>query len=178
MGETERALLRVRLLSGAVLVAVFAAGTVTGAAVYRWAHHDQRPPFLEGMGRPIPLGELELSDLQRDQAWQIMDKHRPDLDAILGETFPKVRQVHERMRADLRDILTPPQREAFDKLVDRQSRRPPPPPDGAALGGPGPSPAQTPFELAPPPLISDHGNWPPRSSPGASSPGASSRNSK
>lgn len=151
MGETEPSQLRVRLLTGGVLLAVFAAGTVTGAGIYRWAHHDLPPPSLEGMGRPIPLEGLKLTDLQRDQAWQIMDKHRPELDAILGETFPKVRQVHERIRMDLRAILTPPQREAFDRLVDGQSRRPPAAQDGSGLGGPGQSPPPPPFELAPPP---------------------------
>jgi Spy/CpxP family protein refolding chaperone len=144
MRVTDPTLLRVRLLTGATLVAVFAAGTVTGAGLYRWGSHEHHPPPPAGLDRPIPLDELKLSDVQRDQAWQIMDKHRPELDSILEETFPKVRAVNERMRDDLRAVLTPPQREKFDQLVARQSQRTLAPPNGHPMGRREPP-------LAPPP---------------------------
>jgi Spy/CpxP family protein refolding chaperone len=128
MSIPEPSPMRLRLLTGALLVGVFAAGTVTGAALYRWARAATTPPLPLHAAPPIPLDDLELSDLQRDRIWQVIDKYRPELDAIVGATIPKVKEVHARMQTDVRALLTPPQRQSFDLLVSRRFGPPSPHP--------------------------------------------------
>jgi hypothetical protein len=72
---------------------------------------------------PLPLWELELTPSQQNQAHQIMEKHRPELDLILREAFPKVREVNDKIESEVRGILTDQQKTKLDML---KARRPPP----------------------------------------------------
>jgi len=153
--------MRLKLLTGALLVGVFAAGTVTGAALYRWARAATAPPLPLHAAPPIPLEELELSDLQRDRIWQVVDRYRPELDAIVGATIPKVKEVHARMQTDVRAVLTPPQRQAFDILVSRRSGPPSPRPHPFMRGEGALTPPPLAFELDPEPTSSASSRQPP-----------------
>jgi Spy/CpxP family protein refolding chaperone len=113
---------RVKLLSGLVLVATFAAGTLVGAGVHRWMrppHRHPTPPMH------LPLEELDLSPDQLVKAHAIIDGHRAELELILRGTFPRVRAVHAQIEAEVRAILTPSQRDRLDEI---EASRPPPPP--------------------------------------------------
>lgn len=135
----------VRLLTAVLLVATFAAGTLTGAGVCRWVASETPappPPFLP----PVPLEELDLTPQQWEAIRQIVDRRRPELDAVLEETYPKVRKINEEIEREVREVLTPEQRKKFDEL---QARRPPPPRHG---GPPGPrGPHGRPSHWGPPP---------------------------
>jgi Spy/CpxP family protein refolding chaperone len=111
---------RVRLLSGLVLLATFAAGTLVGAGIHRWMrppHRHPAPPMH------LPLDELDLAPDQMAKAHDIVDGHRAELEAILRETFPKVRAVHAQIETEVRAILTPAQRDRLDEI---EASRPPP----------------------------------------------------
>jgi Spy/CpxP family protein refolding chaperone len=112
---------RVRALLA--LVFVFVLGGVAGAGVARLA--GGRGPH----GGPPELRALELTPAQERQARAIGDRHRPELEAIRVEVAPRVRAVRERMRAELRAILTPEQRARLDAI---------PPDDDPPPGGPPP----------------------------------------
>ena len=122
-----------RLMSGFVLVGVFAAGALFGAGLMRWmAPHD---PIAEHEGmRPPPPGpieamthELGLDATQRDQLRTIADAHRADLEAIMHETQPRIRAVLETIEQEMTPHLRP---EQVEKLEAWRKRRPPPPMPG------------------------------------------------
>jgi len=146
MTPSERGAKRVRLLTAAVLLAVFAAGALFGAGLARWAPHPGpgpgRPPL------PRAFHQLGLTPAQHRQAAEIMERYRPQLDAIVQETFPRVRQINDRIAVELRGILTDEQRARLDELESRRGpHRMPglhPPPGEGPQGGP-------PFGLHPPP---------------------------
>ncbi len=150
MNAPEYSPLRLKLLTGALLVGMFAAGTVTGAALYRWDRTATAPPLPAHAASPIPLHDLKLSDLQRDQIWQVIDKYGPELDAIVGATIPMVQEVHGRMQRDVRALLDPPQREAFDRLVSRRRGPPSPRPPPWTADDRGLTKPPLAFELEPP----------------------------
>lgn len=145
MTRAEASPRTVRWMSALVLVGTFAAGTVTGAGVCRWASNAQsaqRPP-PPPMTAPLPLHELELTPEQRVKVHAVFERHRPELETILRESFPKVRSINEKIEAEVRELLTPEQRARLDQI---KARRPAPP-------GPPPGP--------PPGTIPDQGNPPP-----------------
>jgi hypothetical protein len=131
----------VRLVTALLLVLIFAAGVGAGAALCRWTggHADRlpRPPL------PPPWHALGLSPEQQKQAREIAEKHRPALEAVLRETFPRVRAINDQMERELRAILTPDQIKLLEQL---KAAGPPPgmPPPGMGPPPPGMGP--------PPPL--------------------------
>ena len=85
------------MLTALLLVATFASGTLTGAAITLWVRPDaHEPPGPPPFG-PLPLDELGLAPEQRQRADTIFERHRPELDAILQEGFPKVRRVNDQI---------------------------------------------------------------------------------
>jgi Spy/CpxP family protein refolding chaperone len=130
---------KVRLLTAALFVATFAAGTAFGAGLFVVARpfsevgpgRGHGPPGPGGPGPfggrppfPLPLGELELTPAQEAETHRIFEKHRPELDAILKESYPRVRAINERIEADVRKILTA---EQIRKLDEMPRHRPPAP---------------------------------------------------
>jgi hypothetical protein len=138
-------------MSGFVLVGVFAAGALFGAALLRFLGphaphaptHDFRPPGPPGPpGMPPgpPPGpieamthELDLDAQQVDQLRAIADSHRAELDAIMRDTQPKLRAVLDSIENEMTPHLRPDQ---VEKLEQWRKRRPPPPMPG--MGGPPP----------------------------------------
>ena len=147
----------VRLLTAVLLLATFAAGTVMGAGVCRWVvpREERMPP---PMLAPIPLEEFDLTQQQWEDIRIIVDRRRPELDAILQETYPKVRKITDEIDKEVRDVLTPEQKVRFDEL----KKRPPSPHRGGRPPGPPPSRGWMP---PPPPRSGDVPPLPPPGSP-------------
>jgi Spy/CpxP family protein refolding chaperone len=155
---------KVHLVTALLLVAIFGAGVVTGAAVCRWTappHGEWKPPHGPPPGGPPMPPEWRALDLTADQAAQarqIADRHRPELEAAIKDTFPKLRAIDEQMEKELRAILTPEQQKKLDEV---KAHRPPgfvpgvPPPGGPPPGFPpphgGPPPGGPPPGFPPPP---------------------------
>jgi hypothetical protein len=141
---------RLHLWTALVLVAVFAAGTATGAGL-AWALRPAPPG--PGRSRPPPdgmppfLSELGLSPDQAARARAIAERHRPELEEAIQETFPRVRAIQDQVDREIRALLDPEQVARFDEL---RSRRPPlrgmggPPPPPGFPGGPPPPGAPPP----------------------------------
>jgi Spy/CpxP family protein refolding chaperone len=128
----------VRLLTALLLVGTFAAGAVTGAGILRFmGPPGPPPPGLGGpppMFGPLPLEQLGLSQDQQNEVHEILERHRPELETILRESFPKVRAVNDQVEREVRAVLTAEQRARLDEL---KRRGPPPPPPGAPPPPPG-----------------------------------------
>ncbi len=159
MTESETSPRTVRLLTAVLLVATFAVGVVTGVGLCHWIIGYRGPPPPPPMMGPIPAEELGLSSEQRQRVREIMDRYRPELEAVLHETYPRVRTINERMEKEVRSVLNAEQQARLD---DIRSRRPPPPPPGAPPPGPPPPGAHPPrgWGHPPPPPGSGSAGWP------------------
>ena len=162
-----------RFRAFALLAAMFVVGAFAGAGLVRFVDRPHpmppRPPGMELFSR------LGLSPEQEVRARAIFEKHRPELDAIVRETMPRVRVVQETVDREMAEILTPEQARRFEEL----KRNMPPPgaggpgglggPDGPGRGpgeGPGPMrPGQLPFPRPPLPPPGDPGMPPPPEGP-------------
>ena len=136
----------VRLTTALLLVATFAAGTLTGAGVCRLVTVRRPPPPPEMVA---PFEEVGLSPEQRTKTYEIFEKHRGEFEAAVRETFPKVRAIHDQIEREVREVLTPEQRTKLDQLEARR------PPGGPAHGPPPPGSAPGHWPPGPP------GPWPP-----------------
>ena len=153
MATSERGSRRVRLVTGLVLAGVFAAGAVSGLGLARWLGPRAPPP----PGPPImrAFHQLGLSAEQQRQTREILESHKPELEAILRETFPRVRAVNEQVSEELRAILTPEQARRLTRLEAQL------PPETHPPGHPPPMGERPPQGRGPPP----HGFPPPGMGP-------------
>jgi Spy/CpxP family protein refolding chaperone len=123
---------RLRLITAGVLAATFGLGVITGSGIGSWVAAERREAADDDLPRgPWPLRQLDLSEEQRTRIHEIFERHRPKLDAVLRESFPLVRPIHEAIDSEIREVLTPEQRIQFDQLKER---RPFPPPGLPPLG--------------------------------------------
>lgn len=116
-----------------VVAALFLAGAASGFALRGWLPPPPHPP---GRGPPW-LRELDLTAEQRRAAEALFERHRADVDALMRETFPRVRARNEQLERELGALLTEPQRRQLEAI---RARRPPFPPGGPGPGGPGDPP--------------------------------------
>jgi Spy/CpxP family protein refolding chaperone len=134
---------RLRLITAGVLAATFGLGAITGGGICTWVAADRREAARDDLPRgPWPLSQLDLSDEQRSRIHEIFERHRPKLDAVLRDSFPVVRPIHESIDSEIREVLTPEQRIRFDQLKEHRPFPPPglPPPPGRAAPGVPPFP--------------------------------------
>lgn len=149
--------LGIRWSAIALLLGIFAAGAVSGAGVYHWAARDCGPMGHPPHGGPLHR-DLGLSEAQAKQIDAIMAKYHPELDAVIRETFPRVKAVHEKIDREIRPLLNDEQRRRFDEIKSQHPapgmRRPPFGPDRHPPGPPGDMPPPGPPGVAPPGMAS------------------------
>jgi Spy/CpxP family protein refolding chaperone len=132
--------LRIHVMSGIVVLGTFLAGAMAGAGIERMQQRRELPgpPFFHG--RAVGTGEdvhfmalpgLSLSPDQQKKIERIVTGYRPQFEAVVRESFPRVRAVQEKMNAEIRAVLTPEQQKQFD-----EAQRAPP---GFGFGLQGPS---------------------------------------
>lgn len=112
-------------------------------------HHRGMSPeqHMEMLAR-----RLNLTDAQKAQVKQLIEKHRSEIDAINNEKLTrdermqKMKALHQQMQSEMKGILTPEQQKKFEQMHQnmRKGRRhghrgpgnapPPPPPGGAGAG--------------------------------------------
>jgi Spy/CpxP family protein refolding chaperone len=155
----------VRLRAVLLLLAVFTAGAFVGAGIYRFADLDRAE---ERMPPPPPwrmFHELDLTPDQQTKIKAVFEQHRPKIDAILHEAFPKVHVIQEQIDADVSKLLTPQQNEKLKEIRKRRG-----PPRGDRMHHPGPPPGDMPFGM-PDPNLPPPG-LPPREVPNGAVPSA------
>ena len=132
---------RQRIETAGLLLAVFVAGGLGGAALER--RSQERGPREPG-GRELmaPPGEiprfyeaLDLSETQRAEIQAILDAARPESDSILREAMPRLREITRQTREDIARVLTDEQRARLEESFRR--RRPGPPTDRSPDRSPG-----------------------------------------
>lgn len=124
MKDAVESLGRVRVQGIVLLVLVFIIGGAVGAMVDRANPFRERRPkladFRERMGKPDGMPwffeKLDLTEDQRTRISAIFEAHRPVIDSLMGETMPRIRALRDTAEAQIKDILTPEQREKFEKF--------------------------------------------------------------
>ena len=82
-----------------------------GPGPHRFAVHAVTARILSRLDQ-----ELALTPQQHEQVKQILDAHAARIQAISEGLRPQIRQEIDRNNADIARVLTPEQREKFDKL--------------------------------------------------------------
>lgn len=142
---------KVWITAGAMLLSVFMAGILAGAAVIeldgppRFGQggelRDGRGPGRDGPGRDggrggrggpggagmirvLPPGfmeELGLTAEQQAQVDEVLARRRADSEAVLQEMLPRLRALVDSTNVEIRELLTPDQQAQFDAM--RESLR-------------------------------------------------------
>lgn len=122
MDEGLEHIRRARLRSVLVLLVVFVAGALAGAAGDEWfARRPPPPPSRDRHVYPGVLGRMHLTDAQHVIIDSLLDLERPRNDAILSGVLPILRGEADSLRASIRVVLSPDQQRAFD--LERRSAR-------------------------------------------------------
>ena len=119
-----------RLMSGLVLVGVFAAGTLFGAGLMKWtapAPGRLPPPLRHGLPIEAMTRELALTDAQVQKATAIVEAQRPALEAIARRTQRHVRDIMFAIEDELIPDLDAKQRQMLEEWRARRPPAPPPP---------------------------------------------------
>jgi Spy/CpxP family protein refolding chaperone len=112
---------RSRILALAILVAVFAAGALGGAALTvamdrgedRGPGHEERILYAQ----PILKG-LDLTPAQRERVGRLMDDQRRKAEFLMADTEPRIKALVDSTNAAIEQILTPQQREEFRQMQE------------------------------------------------------------
>ena len=128
----ERSPGRTRSLAAVVLAITFVSGGLAGAGV----HHLFRPPPPLGPF-DLPVHELDLTAEQRAKIDAVLASHQPQIAETTREVFPKMKQIGDQIRAQIREVLTPKQREIVDRL-EAEHGGPPPMPGAPGFRPPDP----------------------------------------
>jgi Spy/CpxP family protein refolding chaperone len=112
---------RLLLLVGLVFLAGAVAGVVgTRIAVRHWVHSAiQRPQMVQTDIERRLKWRLQLDANQQAQVHQILTDARGQLRELRQEYHPQVAEVVSNADAQITALLTPAQRERFEKLKQR-----------------------------------------------------------
>ena len=173
-----------RIAAAALLVSVFVSGVVGGVAGVKLVDPDPAlPSWMDGFeGRPrvrppwVPEGDsirmpkefsvrilgdrlsrdLGLSDGQRAQIVEMVEARQERVSALMQDMAGPMRAQFDSMNAEIRLLLTPTQREAFDQFLEWEDaflggradgfRRGGRPPGGWPPQGDGSSPGHPPLD--------------------------------
>jgi hypothetical protein len=112
-----------KIVATIVVLVVFAGGLVTGVIADRlWTmHHGPGPHRLAVhviTARVLSRldDELHLTPQQHEEVKKILDAHAARIQAISEGMRPQIRQEVDRNNAEIEQLLTPEQRQKFDKL--------------------------------------------------------------
>ena len=116
--------LKVWLTVALVFGAGFVAGVVTTRAV---AHHivtqiARNPNRLRDFIEKRMAVRLRLNAHQRDQVDEILRRTQADLVTLKGEFSPRFRDIMSNAETEISAILTPEQRERFEKLREQHAQ--------------------------------------------------------
>jgi len=101
-----------------LLVAVAVVGVAAGAVGHSWyarrhgcGDHATYSGYL--------ADSLKLDGAQHDTVVAILRRHRPEMRAIMATVRPRTDSVRARIADEIRTILSPAQREVYQRLLDR-----------------------------------------------------------
>lgn len=119
---------RSRLSLIVLLIVTFVSGGLAGAAGDRLLHADEAPRRhhrdrgkRNGMERLLET--LDLTAGQQVEVQGILGSHRPQIEAIWDSCKPRIAAQVDSTNAEIRALLTPAQREVFDRDLQALEER-------------------------------------------------------
>jgi Spy/CpxP family protein refolding chaperone len=123
--------MRARIVGSVLLLIVFVAGALAGAASERVMRADEAPSTpredgeLRGRSRRLLQDEtfvnaLQLTTKQRAQIKAIMDRRDREAKKVWAEVEPRFRAVGDGTRAEIEGVLTPPQVEKLEAEIAKR----------------------------------------------------------
>jgi Spy/CpxP family protein refolding chaperone len=91
-------------------------GAASGLVIMHICHERDMNHGPSARGRERLYKELDLNADQRTKVEAILQTSRQTLDGLFVETQARIEEVHNNTRAQIRQLLTPAQQAAFDKL--------------------------------------------------------------
>lgn len=122
MSEPVRPLRRARALGAALLVAVFLAGGLVGAAADRALAPDRHRHGRHGFEAQV-FERLKLDPRQKAEVETIMARRRTEAGKVWSEVKPRLNEIVAATRDDLSRVLTPEQLADYDRMMAERSRR-------------------------------------------------------
>jgi hypothetical protein len=102
-----------------LLAAVLVAGLVAGAALQSWIGFGRGRCADRTSYSGYLTRELKLTKGQHDSVVALLRKHQPEMRAIIQVVRPQLDSARARVADEIRTLLTPAQREAYQRLLDR-----------------------------------------------------------
>ena len=106
---------RVRLMAGLLLLLVFMAGSLAGAAT-GYGGRDAEGAQGISVYSGHDLGALDLSPGQQAALDEVLARHQPSADSIVQAAMGDLRRLMESVDAEVRDLLSPDQIETLDSM--------------------------------------------------------------
>ncbi|MEM7414327.1 MAG: hypothetical protein AAF389_02455 [Gemmatimonadota bacterium] len=113
---------RAGLLSVLLLVTVFLAGALTGAAILETGFASPSAVNPEEDIVPRGLGDLGLTTEQRLAIDEILAENQPEADSIVQASISQIRVLMEDTDAQVRALLTSEQLERYEDVLAQQPR--------------------------------------------------------
>lgn len=121
--EPRSSAVKTTVIAAVVVVLTFIAGFVVGAVVDRYVMHHgggRAPRTMAAHAMMSRLDrELDLTPAQRKQVEEIIRRHHERVEEIWTGVRPRVRTELDQANAEIAQILTPEQRQKFEKLKMR-----------------------------------------------------------
>jgi Spy/CpxP family protein refolding chaperone len=123
---------RARIAGSILLLVVFVAGTLAGAASERVLRAEKKTEAAEPEPREVRGGSrrllldpafmqtLELTETQRTQIVAIMDRRDHDARQVWREVEPRFKAVGDSTRREIEKVLTPEQVEKFETEIAKR----------------------------------------------------------
>lgn len=106
-------------VAGAVLDRSLTMGAATEVSPARRGDvRDRRESYLDWLA-----AELALSEQQRAQVADILERNRAQVASLWEETRPAFEQLKTRLRAEVRAVLNADQQVAYDALIAQERER-------------------------------------------------------
>jgi len=102
-----------------LLVAVAVVGLVAGAALQSWIGFGRGRGADRNTYSGYLTAELKLSKTQHDSVVAILRKYRPRMRAAMQVVRPQLDSIRALVSDEVRTVLTPAQRESYQRLLDR-----------------------------------------------------------
>jgi Spy/CpxP family protein refolding chaperone len=114
---------RARLTGLAILVIMFVAGALSGAATMRVVAGEE-PANRRGGARQHPdlLERLELTPEQRVHVDAVLERRRGQMEEFWEQHRPALRAITDSARSELRAVLTPEQREVEQRFWEERQQ--------------------------------------------------------
>lgn len=120
---------RLRFAGALLLAATFAVGALGGLAFGEFGQNDavadaREPDCDDHDGRRGSyLDRLELTPEQQQRIDAILQARKEQMDAFWAENGPRMEQIVDSARAEIRNVLTAEQRAQVDRMRDERRAR-------------------------------------------------------